>query len=139
MTEQSGNSDTSTVNNSILTSGENVNGNFTVQTPLALSAKKENRLRSMRPGIQRPVTDSVVTSILDPLQYVNKYSSMYCWRYILAPEADRQGGGSQDLAGDVSGDVIFVCKSVCNFLSNIASGLHKSVKHYENANTRKPA
>lgn len=38
----------------------------------AINAKKENRLRSMRPGFQGPVTDSTI-SISDLLDYVNKY------------------------------------------------------------------
>lgn len=38
----------------------------------AINAKKENRLRSMRPGFQGPVTDSTI-SISNLLDYVNKY------------------------------------------------------------------
>lgn len=38
----------------------------------AINAKKENRLRSMRPGARHPVTDSTI-SISKLLDYVNKY------------------------------------------------------------------
>ena len=38
----------------------------------AINAKKENRLRSMRPGFQGPVTDSTI-SIADLLAYVNQH------------------------------------------------------------------
>ena len=38
----------------------------------AINAKKENRLRSMRPGFQGPVTDSII-SIADLLDHVNQY------------------------------------------------------------------
>lgn len=38
----------------------------------AINAKKENRLRSMRPGFQGPVTDSAI-SIADLLESVNQY------------------------------------------------------------------
>lgn len=38
----------------------------------AINAKKENPLRSMRPGIQPPVTDSTI-SIAQLLEYVNRY------------------------------------------------------------------
>ena len=38
----------------------------------AINAKKENRLRSMRPGFQGPVTDSTI-SIADLLDHVNQY------------------------------------------------------------------
>lgn len=38
----------------------------------AINAKKENQLRSMRPGFQRPVTDSNI-SIAELLEYVNQY------------------------------------------------------------------
>lgn len=38
----------------------------------AINAKKENQLRSMRPGFLHPVTDSII-SISDFLDYVNEY------------------------------------------------------------------
>ena len=71
----------------------------------AINAKKENRLRSMRPGVQRPVTDSTI-SISDLLKYVNKY-----FPDILPEDVLRHFGHSERPAGKLGESARFQLKS----------------------------
>ncbi len=67
----------------------------------AINAKKGNRLRSMRPGFQGPVTDSTI-SISDLLDYVNEY-----FPDILPEDVLKQYGYDRRPEGDLGMDALY--------------------------------
>lgn len=71
----------------------------------AINAKKENRLRSMRPEVQRSVTDSVI-SISDLLTYVNRY-----FPDVLPESVLRHFGHSERPAGKLGEGALFSLKA----------------------------
>ncbi|MBE6682430.1 MAG: hypothetical protein E7600_09140 [Ruminococcaceae bacterium] len=67
----------------------------------SVNAKKENRLSSMLPGIQPPVTDSTI-SIADLLQYVNRY-----FPDVLSESVLRQFGYTERPSGALGESVLY--------------------------------